>query len=143
MDQFSPTLVLLAKIALWIAAGFGLSLLLSFLAPAIVATLSQARAALQRVRKHAHESLIGALNSRIDRFWNQQASEPRAAVAAELSRVADAIETAGVDQVVRLEGVERGFHRGLEALRVLTVGPAAACLSRYPRPTPSPPLSFA
>src|SRR6266568_3187774 len=123
MDQFSPSLVLLAKIALWITVGFGLSLLLSFLAPAIVATLNQVRATLQRLRKHAHESLTGALNSRIERFWDQQASEPRAPVTAELSRVADAIETAGVDQVVRLEGLERGFHRGLEALRVLTVGP--------------------
>src|SRR5207237_6071416 len=46
MDQFSPSLVLIAKLALWIAVGFGLSLLLSFLAPPIVATLGQIRAGL-------------------------------------------------------------------------------------------------
>jgi hypothetical protein len=123
MDQFSPSLVLIAKIALWIAVGFGLSLVLSFLAPAIVATLGQMRASLQRVREYVRESLIRNLSSRVDRFWSQQASEPRAPVAVELSRVADAIETVGVDQIARLEDVERGFVQGAETLRLVSVRP--------------------
>ncbi|MGH2660120.1 MAG: hypothetical protein ACRDHS_10765, partial [Actinomycetota bacterium] len=117
-------LLTLAKLAIIVLAVLAGSWLLSFVAPGVVRILDATRNAMRGVRHKVQTELLPALGGKVERFWQSQSIEPRAPVAVELRRLADAVENAGSQEIGNLQELQGAISRDLDLLNGLSLAPS-------------------
>ncbi len=116
-------LLTLARLAIILLAVLAGSWLLSFLSPGVVRILEATRNAIRGVRLKVQTDLLPVLGGRVERSWQSQSMEPRAPVAAELRRVADAVEHAGSHQIGALRDLQTRISDDLALVQTISLAP--------------------
>ncbi|MDP9204348.1 MAG: hypothetical protein M3P12_02685 [Gemmatimonadota bacterium] len=102
--------------ALWVLAVIAVALVVSFVAPALIAVLRDGRASLEAGRTRVTAWAKSVVAPLWTSFWVARQNEPREPVLAGLKRIDNAARTLGNDQVAALQGLDDRLSEHVQLL---------------------------